>query len=46
MKERERVANTFTSIASGWNQKGNIIASCTGQKILLKQSIQVGFMME
>lgn len=32
MKERERVANTFTSIASGWNQKGNIIASCTGQK--------------
>lgn len=32
MKERERVANTFTSIANGWNQKGNIITSCIGQK--------------
>ncbi len=40
MKERERVANTFTSIATGWDQKGNIIASCIGQKNPFKTEYQ------
>lgn len=32
MKERNRVANVFTNIAPEWNNKGNLIASCIGQK--------------
>lgn len=40
MKERERVANIFTSIATGWNQKGNIVASCIGQKNPFKTEYQ------
>lgn len=32
MKERNKVANVFTSIAPEWNNKGNLISSCIGQK--------------
>lgn len=32
MKERNKVANVFTNIAPEWNNKGNLIASCIGQK--------------
>lgn len=32
MKERDRVANVFTSIAPDWNSKGSLISSCIGQK--------------
>ena len=32
MKERNKVANVFTDIAPKWNDKGNLIASCIGQK--------------
>lgn len=32
MKERDRVANVFTSIAPDWNSKGNLISNCIGQK--------------
>lgn len=32
MKERNKVANVFTSIASEWNQKGKLIAKCIGPK--------------
>lgn len=32
MKERNKVANVFTSIGPEWNNKGNLIASCIGQK--------------
>ena len=32
MKERNKVANVFTNIALEWNNKGNLIASCIGQK--------------
>lgn len=32
MKKRNKVANVFTNIAPEWNNKGNLIASCIGQK--------------
>ena len=32
MKERNKVANVFTDIAPKWNDKGNLIAGCIGQK--------------
>ena len=32
MKEQERVAHVFTSIASEWDKKGNIVKSSIGQK--------------
>lgn len=32
MKERNKIANVFTSIASEWNSKGSLISSCIGHK--------------
>ncbi|MEG1344953.1 MAG: hypothetical protein RSD14_05600 [Clostridia bacterium] len=32
MKERDKVANVFTSIAPEWNNKGGFISSYIGQK--------------